>query len=106
MKDLRVEELKVQTKKVATQYVNDTETSNKARKKKKKSWQNWKKNQKSSTSATKVNTTDVLKQNRPKKSNPAKITCYYYNKKGHYANKYTKPKNRNSLSNFLVNDCS
>lgn len=75
------------------QHINDTEVSKKAGKKKKKSRQKWRKNQENFTLATGVSTTDASRQNRFKKSDPAKITCYHYNKKGYYINRYMEPKN-------------
>ena len=83
------------TQEVTTQRTNEAEGSEKARKEKKKSRRNRRRNQEDFTPATGVNTTDTSKQScdRPQKSDPANITCYRYNKKGHYANNCTEPKN-------------
>ena len=84
------------TQKVTTQRTNDVESFEKTWKEKKKSRRNRRRNQEDSTPAIGVNTTDVLKRirDRPKKSDPANITCYRCNKKGYYTNKCIKPKNQ------------
>ena len=100
MKDHCRDDFKVKvftsTQEVITQRTNDAEGSEKAQKEKKKSWWNRKKNQENSTPATRVNTTDTSKRScdRPKKSDSANVTYYRCNKKGHYANKCTKSKNK------------
>ena len=83
------------TQEVTTQRTNEAEGSEKARKEKKKSRRIRRRDQEDSTLATGVNTTDTSKRShdRPKKSDPADVTCYRCNKKGHYANNYTEPKN-------------
>ena len=101
MKDYRGDDSKAKasvstsTQKVTTPHTNNAEGSEKAQKEKKKSRRNRKRNQEDSIPASRVNTTDALKRScdRPKKSDPANLTCYCCNKKSHYANKYTEPKN-------------
>ena len=48
--------------------------------------------QKKSTLAIRINTIDVLKKKK-KRRNVSKIMCFNYNKKDHFANNCTRPKN-------------
>ena len=73
----------------------DPESPDKARKDKKKKQHRDKKDSRESrdTSTSRVNVTEVGdKKMRWKRKDPSKVTCYNFNKLGHYANKCLEPR--------------
>ena len=85
MKDLRVEEPKARTQEATPPHRSEsTESSEKARKEKKKKWLKERK-EKKAKNTTPASGSNATNAGGKKKKDLSQITCYNYNKSGHYA---------------------